>query len=107
MLLIFILIILISKLGLRLSKKEYIRREKIRPFECGYTPKYNARLPFSIRFFLISLIFIVFDVELVLIFPFIFRLYSSKTFFVLILLFIFLAILILGLAHELNQGSLN
>ena len=107
MLVILVLIALFFKLGVRLRKKEYIRREKISPFECGFTPKYNARLPFSIRFFLISLIFLVFDVELVLIFPFILSLATRKIFFVFILLFVFLAILILGLVHELNQGSLN
>jgi NADH:ubiquinone oxidoreductase subunit 3 (subunit A) len=34
-----------------------------------YTPKDSARLPFSIRFFLISIVFLIFDVELILIFP--------------------------------------
>ena len=103
----FILIFLIFKLGVSLSKKEYIRREKISPFECGFTPKYNARLPFSIRFFLISLIFLVFDVELVLIFPFVISLIIRKIFVIFMLLFIFLTILILGLAHEMNQGILD
>jgi len=81
--------------------------EKISPFECGFTPKYNSRLPFSIRFFLVSIIFLVFDVELVLIFPYILRLSNRIIILRIMLLLIFLSILILGLFHEWNQGSLD
>ena len=54
-----------SVLGIKLN----LDLEKSRPFECGFTPKFSSRLPFSIRFFLITIIFLVFDVELILIFP--------------------------------------
>ena len=55
--------------GLSLRYKYNLDGEKIRPFECGFTPKFSARLPFSIRFFMVAIIFLVFDVELILIFP--------------------------------------
>jgi len=74
--------------------------EKISPFECGFSPKFNARLPFTLRFFLISIIFIIFDVELVLIFPFLIKIYSNNIFFMLLLIIIFLLILVIGLLHE-------
>ena len=87
-----------------LSKKSIQDREKLRPFECGFTPKTLPRIPFSLRFFLVALIFLVFDVELVLIFPFLTSHTIRTRIEALIVLIIFLIILTLGLYYENNQG---
>jgi len=99
--------ILVLILGNIFSKKYFFELEKIRPFECGFNPKFNARLPFTLRFFLISIIFLVFDVELVLIFPFLINLNYLNIFYFLFIITFFIIILLLGLIHEWNQGSLD
>jgi NADH-ubiquinone oxidoreductase chain 3 len=102
--LIIITPIIISSLLIRISYivsiKSRLDREKTRPFECGFDPKSTARLPFSLRFFLLAVIFLVFDVEIALLLPlplsFTQTLLSSTIFSA----FIFFIILLLGLLHE-------
>jgi len=95
-----ILVAVVFLLGVLFSKKINFYEEKISPFECGFTPIFNARLPFSIRFFLISLVFLVFDVELVILFPFIINISLRNTFVINFVVRFFIFILIIGLYHE-------
>lgn len=75
-------------------------REKATPFECGFEPKNKARIPFSTRFFLLAVIFLVFDIEIVLLIPAPISLRHIIISSSLISAFIFLLILIIGLLHE-------
>ena len=76
------------------------RVEKCRPFECGFLGIEERRSPFSVHFFLVSLIFLVFDVELVVLFPYLcdttFRIKPHLEIIVLI----FIVFLTLGLLVE-------
>nr|AYN50428.1 NADH dehydrogenase subunit 3 [Ceratopus sp. CG351] len=89
------------------SKKTFSDREKNSPFECGFDPKNSARLPFSLQFFLVAVIFVIFDVELTLLLPTILIMKISNFLTMSFTFNIFIMILILGLYHELNQGALN
>nr|YP_010947390.1 NADH dehydrogenase subunit 3 [Prismosticta regalis]WGO62418.1 NADH dehydrogenase subunit 3 [Prismosticta regalis] len=108
---ITLLILIISNimmfLSIILSKKSILDREKCSPFECGFDPKVNARIPFSLHFFLITVIFLIFDVEIALIFPII-LLFKMVNFLIWTKISIFFfIILLIGLYHEWNQNMLN
>jgi len=60
--------------GLIATFKTTVDSEKASPFECGFDPVGVRRVPFCIKFFLVSIIFLVFDVEVTLLLP---ALYSS------------------------------
>nr|WKU84084.1 NADH dehydrogenase subunit 3 [Parhelophilus rex] len=104
---ILILSIMVMLLATILSKKSSSDREKSSPFECGFDPISSSRLPFSLKFFLITIIFLIFDVEIALILPMILIINYSNLIMWTTTSLIFILILLLGLYHEWNQGMLN
>nr|ADX01195.1 NADH dehydrogenase subunit 3 [Ommastrephes bartramii] len=94
-------------LGLTINKRSYADREKNSPFECGFDPSIHTRAPFSMRFFLLAVIFLIFDVEIILLMPLTMNIVKASTHWPLTSSIVFLLILLLGLFHEWNQGSLN
>nr|ALO64824.1 NADH dehydrogenase subunit 3 [Andrena minutula] len=61
--------IMIIMINMMLTKVIQKNRKKMTPFECGFNPLSSPRLPFSIQFFLITLMFLIFDIEIILIIP--------------------------------------
>nr|UPX88713.1 NADH dehydrogenase subunit 3 [Aphodius rufipes] len=90
-----------------LSKKSFMDREKSSPFECGFDPKSSARMPFSLQFFLIAVIFLIFDVEITLLIPLIITMKITNILSYFLVSSFFLLVLLIGLYHEWNQGALN
>lgn len=80
--------------------------EKVSPYECGFTPLGDARQKFSVQFYLVAILFIVFDLEVLFLFPFAVSLYEISTmgFWIVIL---FLIILTLGYIYEWSKGALK
>nr|UVF38371.1 NADH dehydrogenase subunit 3 [Cerogria popularis] len=101
-----IMALMISVLNL-ISKKSFKDREKMSPFECGFDPKSSSRLPFSLHFFLMAILFLIFDVEITILFPMVILMNVTNMLLYFISMFFFIAILVLGLFHEWNEGSLN
>nr|YP_009233454.1 NADH dehydrogenase subunit 3 [Engaewa subcoerulea]AMB27347.1 NADH dehydrogenase subunit 3 [Engaewa subcoerulea] len=90
-----------------LSKKTILDREKMSPFECGFDPKTSARLPFSLRFFMIAVIFLIFDVEITLLLPLAYTPPLSNVPTWSLLSLSFLLVLLLGLYYEWLKGALE
>nr|AXS66284.1 NADH dehydrogenase subunit 3 [Chrysomeloidea sp. 1 KM-2017] len=101
-----LMVILTTILNL-VSKKSFSDREKSSPFECGFDPKSHSRLPFSLQFFLISIIFLIFDIEIAILLPMIYSMKTSSMLSFSLTTILFILILLGGLIHEWKQGSLN
>ena len=81
-------------------------KEKVSVYECGFDPFHSPGKPFSIRFFLIAILFLVFDLEISYLFPWSYsnNIISLKGQWIIIL---FLIILTLGLIYEWLKGGLE
>nr|WCQ78448.1 NADH dehydrogenase subunit 3 [Agriotes sp. GTI-106] len=104
---IFIIAMIVMMIATIISKKTFIDREKSSPFECGFDPKSSARIPFSLQFFLIAVIFLIFDVEITLLLPLIITMKVSSLISFSTVMSTFLFILLVGLYHEWKQGALD
>ncbi|YP_009251197.1 NADH dehydrogenase subunit 3 (mitochondrion) [Anomaloglossus baeobatrachus] len=81
--------------------------EKLSPYECGFDPLGSARLPYSMRFFLIAILFLLFDLEIALLLP---TPWATQFSFPLVSIawaFIILLLLTLGFMYEWFQGGLE
>nr|YP_009107791.1 NADH dehydrogenase subunit 3 [Carpodacus roseus]AER41337.1 NADH dehydrogenase subunit III [Carpodacus roseus]AIU45037.1 NADH dehydrogenase subunit 3 [Carpodacus roseus] len=81
--------------------------EKLSPYECGFDPLGSARLPFSIRFFLVAILFLLFDLEIALLLPLPWAIQLDSPTTTLIWTSFLLSLLTLGLIYEWIQGGLE
>nr|WNH23987.1 NADH dehydrogenase subunit 3 [Apogon quadrisquamatus] len=82
-------------------------QEKLSPYECGFDPLGSARLPFSLRFFLVAILFLLFDLEIVLLLPIPWANQLCSPLLTFSWATTILALLTLGLAYEWAQGGLE
>jgi NADH-quinone oxidoreductase subunit A len=80
--------------------------EKLSAYECGFDPFSDARTRFDVRFYLVAILFIIFDLEIVYLFPWVVALHSigGLGFWSMIL---FLFVLTIGFVYEWSKGALN
>nr|YP_009559450.1 NADH dehydrogenase subunit 3 [Yuhina nigrimenta]ACL82391.1 NADH dehydrogenase subunit 3 [Yuhina nigrimenta]AFB19887.1 NADH dehydrogenase subunit 3 [Yuhina nigrimenta]AFB19888.1 NADH dehydrogenase subunit 3 [Yuhina nigrimenta]AYR05097.1 NADH dehydrogenase subunit 3 [Yuhina nigrimenta] len=81
--------------------------EKLSPYECGFDPLGSARLPFSIRFFLVAILFLLFDLEIALLLPLPWATQLQNPTITLIWTSTLILLLTLGLMYEWAQGGLE
>nr|YP_009253361.1 NADH dehydrogenase subunit 3 [Laonastes aenigmamus]ANC48889.1 NADH dehydrogenase subunit 3 [Laonastes aenigmamus]ANC48902.1 NADH dehydrogenase subunit 3 [Laonastes aenigmamus] len=81
--------------------------EKASPYECGFDPMNSARLPFSIKFFLVAITFLLFDLEIALLLPMPWASQNTDIITTLTVALGLITILTLGLAYEWLQKGLE
>jgi NADH-quinone oxidoreductase subunit A len=114
-----ILVFLVSALALvavhmglsRVLRPHRPSYEKLKSYECGEEPIGTSWVQFNSRFYLIALVFLIFDIEAVFMFPVVsvFKQYVAEQhgWLALVKIFIFLGILVVGLAYSWSRGDLD
>ena len=80
--------------------------EKVMPYECGITPESDARGRYTVRFYIIAILFVIFDVETIYLFPWAVQ-YHALGLFGLVEMLVFLGILIVGYLWLWKRGALE
>jgi NADH-quinone oxidoreductase subunit A len=79
---------------------------KLDSFECGIEPQGNARLPFSIKYFLVAILFVLFDVEVIFMYPWAVN-FKELGMMGVIEVFSFIALLLVGFYYMLAKKAIN
>ena len=80
--------------------------EKLSPYECGFEAFDDSRMKFDVRYYLVAILFIIFDLEIAFLFPWAVSLDAVGT-FGLLSMALFLAILVVGFIYEWKKGALE
>ncbi|MFH0350799.1 MAG: NADH-quinone oxidoreductase subunit A [Chromatiales bacterium] len=80
--------------------------EKLSPYECGFEPFEDARMQFDVRYYLVAILFIIFDLEIAFLFPWAVALRDIGLLGFSAMM-IFLAVLVIGFVYEWKKGALE
>jgi NADH-quinone oxidoreductase subunit A len=80
--------------------------EKLSPYECGFEAFDDSRMKFDVRYYLVAILFIIFDLEIAFLFPWAVSLDTVGK-FGLLAMALFLAILVVGFIYEWKKGALE
>jgi NADH-quinone oxidoreductase subunit A len=96
----------VSLLAARLVRPNSPFASKLMPYECGIDPQHDARGRYSVRFYVVAILFVIFDVETIFLFPWAVQ-FKMLGLFGLIEMLVFLAILIAGYIWVYRKGALD
>lgn len=80
--------------------------EKLSPYECGFEAFEDARMKFDVRFYLVAILFIIFDLEIAFLFPWA-LVFNDIGVSAIVAMAVFLGILVIGFAYEWKKGALE
>ena len=80
--------------------------EKLSPYECGFEAFEDTRMKFDVRYYLVAILFIIFDLEIAFLFPWAVVL-DSIGMVGFVAMFVFLAVLVVGFVYEWKKGALE
>jgi len=104
--LIAIAVVVGSKIIARITKVDAPSEEKLSPFECGFGEFEDARMRFDVRFYLVAILFIVFDLEVAFLFPWAVVLHKIGL-AGFVAMGVFLLLLVVGFIYEWKKGALE
>jgi NADH-quinone oxidoreductase subunit A len=81
-------------------------REKMQPYECGVLPVGDAREPFSVKFYLVAMVFILFDVEAIFLYPWA-LVYRDLRVFGFVEMLLFIVVVLVGYVYLWKKGALD
>jgi NADH-quinone oxidoreductase subunit A len=90
----------------RLTGSQNPDSEKLSPYECGFEAFEDARMKFDVRYYLVAILFILFDLEIAFLFPWAVVL-QDIGWFGLVAMLVFLGILVVGFIYEWKKGALE
>jgi NADH-quinone oxidoreductase subunit A len=102
---IFIIALLVFYLSYFLVNKNF-DLEKNSPYECGFDPFEDARSTFDVKFYLVAVLFIIFDLEIVFLFPWAVA-FVNLSYFGFWCMFFFLSLLTIGFIYEWKKGAID
>ena len=101
----FAIALALLALGLLLGRRQKDER-KLEPYECGFDPFEDSRMRFDVRYYLVAILFIIFDLEIAFLFPWAVAL-DAIGIQGLIAMGIFLLVLVVGFIYEWRKGALE
>jgi NADH-quinone oxidoreductase subunit A len=88
----------------RLLQRRVFDRDKLMPYECGIDPVGDARERFSVRFYMVAMLFLIFDVETIFLFPWA-VIYARLAIFGLVEMLVFIGVLLVGYYYAWRKGA--
>ncbi len=97
---------IVTLLVAKLVRPESPYEEKLKPYECGIDPTMESRGRYSVRFYIVAILFLIFEVETVFLFPWVVR-YRLLGIFGIVEMLVFLGILVIGYIWLWKKGALE